>query len=115
VNAFSLQYRKPVRMRWGVVFFLSLLALPYLVDVVYYGDFTPTHFAQETFIEEDAQALDDKGLSFIADDQDDAVVIKISSPAQWHTRTQNRSFARDVSPPQYLVAASLISRPPPSS
>lgn len=115
MKAFSFQHCKPVRGKWGIVLFLSLLVLPYLVDVAYYGDFTPTHFAQENLIDENPEALDDKGLSLIADDQDDAVVIKISSPAQWHTRTQNRSFARDVSPPQYLVAASLISRPPPCS
>lgn len=115
MNYLSPLFSRNVRGTRVVLFVIALLALPYIIDVAYYGDFTPTHFAQENLIDEDPEALDDKGLSLIADDQDDAVDIKISSHAQRHTGTRDRFSAGDVSPPQNLVAASLISRPPPCS
>ena len=115
MKALSLQYRNSVRGRWGVVLFLSLLALPYLVDVAYYGDFTPTHFAQETFIEEDAQALDDKSSFCSTDTQDDVVVSAIFPPLERQTCAQDHLSAGDLFLPPYLISASLVSRPPPAS
>lgn len=116
MNVLSLQHRRNSRLTNSAgILVIALLALPYLLDVAYYGDFTPTHFAQENLIDENPEALDDKELSIIATDQDEAVVIKVSSPAQRHSSTQHRCSGGDVSPPQYLIAASLISRPPPAS
>ncbi|HEY6084258.1 MAG TPA: hypothetical protein VIU63_02615 [Nitrospira sp.] len=34
---------------------IAMLGLPYLVDVAFYGDFTPTHFAQEVVVDETIQ------------------------------------------------------------
>jgi hypothetical protein len=97
-----------------LVFVIAFLALPYLVDVAFIGDFTATHFAQEIVIEEDSQTADDKGLSYIADDQDqdNAVVTEICFPAQRLSYTQKYFSPGD---PQNLISASLISLPPPVS
>lgn len=115
MNFLSSLYRRSARGRKGVVLALALFVLPYLVDVAYYGDFTPTHFAQENAIEEDILSLDDKGASHVGDQQDNVVASEIVIPVEPCTCMQDRPPAGSPFPRQYLISASLISRPPPAA
>ena len=98
------------------VLVLAFLLLPYLVDVAYYGDFTPTHFAQKNVNdgedgEEDLFA-DGRGSPFFADDQaHSGVEVGLSSLDSY---TQSSALASAVLPSHYLFVASLTSRPPPA-
>jgi hypothetical protein len=101
------------RLRIVLVIAISLLALPYLVDVGYAWDLTPTHSAQEILSDKDND-IDDEvslGLAYV---QDNAVVIETISllPGLLALRPE-RFRERALSPFEYLSIASLISRPPP--
>lgn len=94
-----------------MVFAALLLSVPYLVDVAYYGDLTPTHFAQVVDSHWEQAVSGDNAVS--ADDP-------LKDPA-----AVDRGSVKDVGPSysgddsrigsgsQLLALASRISRPPP--
>lgn len=88
-----------------------LLSVPYLVDVAYYGDLTPTHFAQVVDSHWKQAASGDGAVS--ADDplKDPAVVDKRSVNAVGPAYSGDDS--RIAFGSQLLAVASRISRPPP--
>ncbi len=116
MNSLSIQFPRHARGRCCLLFLvLALLVLPYLIDVAYYGDFTPTHFAQENLINEDADPIEDKELLVISTHEGDADLVKFgfaAAPLLW---ILERFSVRDVSSPQHLSSVSVISRPPPDS
>lgn len=98
------------------VLVLAFLLLPYLVDVVYYGDFTASHFAQKNSTdgedgEEDLFA-GGRVLPFSVDDHAHSAVEVGLSPLDSYTQCSAPTSA--VLPPHYLFVASLTSRPPPT-
>lgn len=93
----------------------TLLVIPYLVDVVYLGDLTPTHFAQEFETEDqDCQTTFDIGFvsttSVIDDSGFDEVSPSLRPPGALLAVASAKIFLL-----QYLASAALISRPPPSA
>ena len=90
---------------------VAMLLIPYLVDVAYYGDLTPTHFAQENLQVEDVDSSD---------------ATKSLSSSGGHAYPEQASCVRPVddvtacSPaktvfaPPNLFVASFTSRPPPT-
>lgn len=95
-----------------VLLALAFLALPYLVDVAFFADSTPTHFSQENLVNEDIQVSEDD-ISFAADKYDNAAV-EHTLPKGRHFSKRNSFQAGAVIPSQYhLSGASLIPRSPP--
>jgi hypothetical protein len=93
---------------------VSLLAIPYLVDVGYMEDQTPTHSAQETLSDKDDIGEGDVFLAF-GPEQDHAVAMEPAVVPPTHHPVPPDIFQdRTVAPIEYLNIASLISRPPPS-
>ncbi|MEI8016500.1 MAG: hypothetical protein WCH20_16900, partial [Nitrospira sp.] len=87
------------------------LLLPYFVDVAYYGDFTPTHSAQESVdTKNEVDRFDDQGSLLCADSQ--------AHSGEARFRLQNVGThcgcPAAVIPPYYLFVASRTSRPPPT-
>lgn len=111
----SLQKQDPGRfhLRLALVMTLSLLALPYIVDVGYMEDNTPTHSAQEILSDNDATPESETFLVTIYV-LDNLVVI---DSADLHASSSPPAvfLERPVAPFEYLNIASLISRPPPSA
>ena len=106
-----LQYFRGVR-GGGCVLILAFLLLPYLVDVAYYGDLTPTHYAQES--------VDNKNEV----DRFDIQKSPLCANGQAHSGetsltlqdagTQCSTPTRTIFPPKNLFLASVTSRPPPN-
>jgi len=91
---------------------LALLMLPYLVDVAYYGDLTPTHYAQENLVDGETDDLSDVQTSLLnVNDQEQSIETGITLQG---TRTTYKSPVWGGLPPQYLFSAHHISRPPPA-
>ena len=62
----------------ALVLGLAFLAFPYIVDVVFLGDLTPTHYAQETQIEmEDIRAVQDERVTSSITHVTDTVMTSI--------------------------------------
>ncbi len=106
-----LQYFRGVR-GGGCVLILAFLLLPYLVDVAYYGDLTPTHYAQES--------VDNKNEVDLFDIQESLLYAnerahsgETGFPLQ-DAGTRCNTPTRIIFPPQNLFLASLTSRPPPN-
>ena len=99
------------RSRLWFLFFI-FFALPYLVDVVYCEDLTPSHFAQAVLGEgEDVDPPDTKGCLFDPGDQFDCAG---TDRAVWRTGLAREvGQARAMVSPQFILLASLTSRPPP--
>ena len=104
----------------ALVLGLAFLAFPYIVDVVFLGDLTPTHYAQETQIEmEDIRAVQDERVtSSITHDLDTFRIIQI---IQAIVSAGHSDYGRPIipdaptSPHRFLTSASPISRPPPAT
>lgn len=91
---------------------LAFLLLPYLVDVAYYGDLTPTHYAQESLKTNDVARFDAQESLLCADDRAHSREAEFTLQ---DAGTQCSAPLRAVfPPPQYLSLASLTSRPPPA-
>ena len=94
------------------VLILAALMLPYLVDVAYFGDLTPTHYAQENVIEETKVDLSDVQISLLyVDDQAESIETGITlqdAPTTCSSRVQT------VFPRQSLLSTWHTSRPPPA-
>ena len=105
--------RQTHRSQGFLLVIIALLALPYLMDVIYYGDFTPTHFAQENLIEEESQLFDDEDSSWLGTDQlhpaHHGILVLLELPAF----SPELLSTSDLVLPHYLITASFISRPPP--
>jgi hypothetical protein len=93
---------------------LTLLALPYLVDVGFIGDLTPTHFAQEHVDTEEVQGalptLHVLQVGLLNDlppsrSRDALLNVMGRLAVPWPT----------ISPPLPLISAAITSRPPPQS
>ena len=103
----------PFLKRVFVVLAALLLLGPYLVDVAYYGDLTPTHFAQVVDSHEEEIVSD--GIMASADDSvDDAIAVDRGSahgagPSCASDDSKGGSF------PLFLALPSHTSRPPPLS
>ena len=89
---------------------LALISLPYLTDVAFLGDFTPTHFAQENVTEsEHVEAQDGQAFTVIVDDHE-----KTLSPT-WRGFPRDHVASVPIFPFQCLLTTSSSSRPPPHS
>lgn len=93
-------------------FLIIFCALPYLVDVVYCEDLTPSHFAQAVLGEgEDVDPPDTKACMFVPGDQFD---WSGTDSAVWRTGLPcHVGQAVALVPSQFTLLASLTSRPPP--
>ena len=107
-----LQHLRTLRPGSGIVLVLAFLLLPYLVDVVYYGDFTPTHYAQENTIdEEDARTIIDKPSHLVAvDEAISGIRVRLLAP---DVNAQASLQAGVLLLSYYPISESLTSRPPP--
>lgn len=93
---------------------LLLFALPYLVDVAYCEDLSPSHNAQAVLGDgEEVDPSEAKDCASLPDDPFD----HLSSPCALWKAGLSRPFCKATASvsPQYLLIASLISRPPPIS
>jgi hypothetical protein len=96
----------------GCALILTFFLLPYLVDVAYYGDFTPTHSAQESVdTKNEVDRFEYQKSLLCADDQ---AYSGGDSFRLQDVGTRCSSPANSVAPPHYLFVASHTSRPPPT-
>lgn len=97
------------------ILILVILLLPYCVDIAWYGDFTPTHYAQEKESvkdgKEDGPASEGAALP-IAFDHIGSNKPRIAFQAVVGHYGSTFSAA---GPPRYLLDFFLASRPPPIS
>lgn len=106
-----LQYLRGVRGA-GCVLILAFLLLPYLVDVAYYGDLTPTHYAQESLNnKKDVDRVDAQEFPLCADDPAHAGEAGFTLQ---DAGAQCSHPPSTVLSPHYLFVVSLTSRPPPA-
>ena len=96
----------------GIVLILVFLLLPYLVDVAYYGDVTPTHYAQETIDDEEGahSAIAKASLLFAVDQATSGAGVSFAGP---NVTPQGSLQAGAFLLSEQLFLDSLISRPPP--
>ena len=85
---------------------VALLAAPYVVDVGYYGDFTPTHFSQANLIEDDH--LDDVDLFSSHDHYTSDLIGILRSHSSVMSKQDDVSTHTSYTPLGYPT-----SRPPP--
>ena len=89
---------------------ITILGLPYLVDVAFYGDLTPTHFAQEVVADENIQNDDgDFSVPLLID----TLIVREMTLMQRPIRMASRLSTPTILPREYLISASLTSLPPP--
>ena len=95
---------------------LALLVVPYFVDVVYLGDLTPTHFAQEFETEDqNCQTTYDIVLLPNANIYDSSPISEVSVSIGTPRNLVGLLPTAKIFLLQYLGSTSLISRPPPST
>jgi len=92
-------------------FVLAFLLIPYLVDVAYYGDFTPTHYAQENISLDDDDRSDAQESLICPVDQQDTGGNDSLQHAEDHVAYK---LDQSIVPPEHLFIISLTSRPPPT-
>jgi hypothetical protein len=90
---------------------LAFLLLPYLIDVAYYGDLTPTDSAQEKLKECEDDRFKPHSSFLYPNDQEYSGEADVARQAEDYVA---HSPAKAISRPQYLFIASRISRPPPA-
>ena len=91
---------------------LTFLVFPYLVDVAYYRDLSPSHSAQESVDNKNEVERFDTSESLLRADD-----LAYSGKARFRLQdvgTRCSSPATSVVPSHYLFVASHISRPPPT-
>lgn len=98
--------------RGSLALIFAFLVVPYFVDVAWFGDFTPTHFAQENFIDEDIQFVVNVPSS--AHDQNDGLGNENHPSTGAHSYQPSRLPAVSIFILQCLICASLLIRPPPT-
>lgn len=106
-----LKYFRGVR-GGGCALILAFLLLPYLVDVAYYGDLTPTHSAQESVdTKNEVDRFDDQKSLLCGDSQAHSGETRFKlQDAGMHCGYPTST----VVPPHYLFVTSRTSRPPPT-
>jgi hypothetical protein len=98
-----------------VLLIIAFLSVPYLLDVAFYGDFTPTHFAQETTVRANTDGPSDHSL---ASGWPDGRIVEVVAAGLPVSRPLTKEFdllAAAVFRFSHHPSASLISRPPPIS
>ena len=85
---------------------LAFLAIPYSVDVAFYGDLTPTHYAQIYSNQEDPESNTDCSTTVF-----DLVVVRL--PLQWHLNGISYCSIDSVCVFEFILSPTVISRPPP--
>lgn len=92
--------------------FIIFFALPYLVDVAYYEDLSPSHFAQAVLGNgEEVELSEAKACVSLPDNGFDHIA---SGSAMWKAAVSwPVCQTKILVPPQYLFLAALTSRPPP--
>jgi hypothetical protein len=107
-----LQNLRALRPGGGTILILAFPLLPYLVDVAYYGDFTPTHYAQETIDDEEgADSVVAKASLLPTADQANSEA-GVSLP-ELDVNLQGSLQAGAFLLSEYHFLDSLTSRPPP--
>ena len=97
-----------------LVLIIAFLLLPYLLDVAYYGDLTPTHFAQESPTDAEEDLLGDPtGPPLQADDHTKAGMDTEVSPPVFIGSFFSDRYSPHVTL-RRLDVASFVSRPPPA-
>ena len=96
----------------GGILVLAFLFLPYCVDIGWYGDLTPSHFAQENSNDskESDPTVEKAYLHFVLDH---APSIETGHACLRIVNSRYRCSDRVMLSPQYLPAFSHTSRPPP--
>ncbi len=104
-------YRGFCQSTKSVVLGLAFIAIPYIVDVAFLGDLTPTHFAQENIVEsKEPQDLDGKGP--ISDISNGLLIAQYSD---WSVSSEVRINRPGPTFPTFvLTLASLVPRSPPA-
>jgi len=102
------------KFRPGIVIIavgLSFVAIPYIVDIAFLWDLTPTHFAQEKSVAgEHFEDIDYKGPLFGSSDSDFRQHSDSSAPSH----VQVNLSVSPLCPALILISASTASRPPPA-
>ncbi|BFU94811.1 MAG: protein of unknown function [Nitrospira sp.] len=88
-----------------------LLSVPYLVDVAYYGDLTPTHFAQVVDSQGEKAVSGDEAVSS-DDSPEDSLIIGSESVNAVHP-SYSGDDSKNGPRSQFSAVASHTSRPPP--
>jgi len=105
--------RRPLFKRVFVALAALLLLGPYIVDVAYYGDLTPTHFAQ--LVDSHEEEIVSDGIVASADNPaDDSLVVDRESVNAAGSSCAADDSKRD-SFPLFPPLASHTSRAPPLS
>lgn len=100
---------EPLGFGLAILFFL----VPYLVDVAYYGDSTPTHYAQANFSDgEEAFVLDGKAALGLSLDQEHSAGAGVRLAVHLPGLSISCPFLAVFSP-RYLSFSTHLSRPPP--
>ena len=99
--------------RKPLLLILAVLSLPYLVDVAFLGDLTPTHYAQEstTDAHEEVDLLD--GTASVPN-VDEQLQNGTAAPTLRDIRMARRSAVPAILPLEQLFSAYYPFRPPPS-
>ena len=97
----------------NLLLIFAFLVLPYFVDVAWFADFTPTHFAQGNVVDEDSRFVDDEDIP--SSGTDHALIRENYPPVEPHSYKPDRSPTRAVFSNQTLICDSLSCRPPPAS
>lgn len=107
-----LQDLRALRPGGGIILVLAFLLLPYLIDVVYFGDFTPTHYAQENINDEEGahSVLARASLLFALAQANSGAGVRFPDP---DVTPLGSLQSGAVLLSEYLLLDSLISRPPP--
>ena len=103
------QYMISVRGVGGVLV-LAFIFLPYCVDIAWYGDLTPTHFAQESIDGKEVDPSTEKAPLPIVHDQVRSIEPRVSLQT---VASRYIDSVITIKPSQYLLLFSLTSRPPP--
>jgi hypothetical protein len=103
-------HRLPLRI--SLIIALFFLSIPYLVDVGYLGDATPTHAAQEISTDYNKESFDDILATFANVTATVALEEQETLPSPL-SGSESDSDDTPLAPYGYLSVASLISRPPP--
>ena len=103
---------RPKPLGLGLV--ILFLLVPYLVDVAYYGDYTPTHYAQANFSDgEEADSFDEKVAPGLTLDQEGSAEDSVRL-AVYLSCLSIACSSQTVFSPRYWSFSTHLSRPPPA-
>ena len=115
MKRYSLQ--TPLKRRSGPLglgLVILFLLVPYLVDVAYFGDYTPTHYAQANFSDgEEASFFDGKPALALTLDQVHSAEASLHL-AMYFPCVSTAFPSLEVFYPRYWSFSTHLSRPPPA-